>query len=401
MNMTQAEPSEGARERWHAIGVIALGAVFLAAAAGKLLHIYDFRATMGVLVVQVLGKTSLPLTVICAWSVITLVAVETGVGLGLVVFRSLARLWVACAAVLLVGFSGALGLMLVMDHPPSCVCFGSWDVLRGEARTGAILGLVRNGALLALCAWLLGGVRRVAAAPVPGPRSRGGFTLVELLVVIAVVAVLVAILLPTLSGAKKTAKSSRVLSALAQCHASIAQYATEERDYFPYLARVGMPESGALPDADWGDLGAPSYFRGQGLHWPTALLAHGVDLSNLPFTERPREGPPRISTYLWMTNAAFARPEYWVGTYPPDSFLPAHFAGVRQSEAVFPSNKGLLASVGVLDERTTSWEVGACDGSAAIRSLRDPPLQIEISRPYGCTPWRVVSTFEGIRGRDY
>lgn len=250
--------------------------------------------------------------------------------------------------------------------------------------------------------------RRVGAVPVrtdltPArvPRPVAGFTLVEMLVVILVVAVLMAILVPALAGAKKRAKSAKVLSALGQCHAAVAQYAQEQGGFLPYLARPGNPDAGTLPDADWGGGPAPSYFAGQAALWPTALLAHGVDLSRLPFTSRPQDGPPRIRTYLWMTHAAVARPEYWVGRDPPDFPPPQVFSGVRLDESVFPSNKGLLASVSALEQKSTSWEVGFCDGSASIRSIYDPPVQVPLLRPYGQLDWRVLSTSEGIRGRDY
>lgn len=236
----------------------------------------------------------------------------------------------------------------------------------------------------------------------PGALARAvaGFTLIETLVVILVIAVVIAILLPALAGAKKRAKSAKVLAALAQCHVAIAQYAQEERGYLPYLARPGSPEAGTLPDADWGGGPPTSYFRGQAMVWPTALLAHGVDLTKLPGTSR-EDGPPRISTYLWMTHAAVARPEYWVGRDPPGVPPPQVFSGVRLDEANFPSNKGLLASVWTLDQQATSWEVGFCDGAASVHPTHDPPLNIPLYRPYGQVDWRVLSTFDGIRGRDY
>jgi prepilin-type N-terminal cleavage/methylation domain-containing protein/prepilin-type processing-associated H-X9-DG protein len=82
---------------------------------------------------------------------------------------------------------------------------------------------------------------RVWVAPVtvprPGPTSRAhGFTLVELLVVIAAIAVLIAMLLPALNAAREAARATQCLSNLRQCYMGFQLYAGDNKDWYPVTA---------------------------------------------------------------------------------------------------------------------------------------------------------------------
>jgi prepilin-type N-terminal cleavage/methylation domain-containing protein len=68
---------------------------------------------------------------------------------------------------------------------------------------------------------------RSGSAAGEGIRAAGGFSLVELLVVIAVIAILAAMLLPALSRAKESAQSARCLSNLRQLSVGWIMYADD------------------------------------------------------------------------------------------------------------------------------------------------------------------------------
>jgi prepilin-type N-terminal cleavage/methylation domain-containing protein/prepilin-type processing-associated H-X9-DG protein len=81
-------------------------------------------------------------------------------------------------------------------------------------------------------------------------RSRQGFTLVELLVVIGIIAILVSILLPALNRARDKARAVQCASNMRQIFLACQMFAQENRDRLPRCGFAG--EDGALtgPDAE-------------------------------------------------------------------------------------------------------------------------------------------------------
>ena len=92
-------------------------------------------------------------------------------------------------------------------------------------------------------------------------KAKGGFTLVELLVVIGIIAILIAILLPALARAREQAKRVQCLSLLRQIALGTRSYAVENRDFLP-------PWPTDLGQADWTINGTPGTPYSRSFTWP-------------------------------------------------------------------------------------------------------------------------------------
>ncbi len=118
-----------------------------------------------------------------------------------------------------------------------------------------------------------------------------GFTLIELLVVVAIIALLVSILLPSLNGARRSAKAVKCAANLRSVGQAFATYLAENRGVYP-------PSYIYASDAGGGyDLYNQPYGHPYGyLHWSWFLFNRGaVDPNAFTCPEFPNLGTPRTN----------------------------------------------------------------------------------------------------------
>ena len=182
-------------------------------------------------------------------------------------------------------------------------------------------------------------------------KPRSGFTILELLVVIAVISLLVAILLPSLDAARKAGKSST-------CLAHIKNIATSSRVY-----EADDPQG-------WGIPAHPLQFRKD----PNDPLSRGQDPNN----------PTYVGAYEWGGKSGIGRPEYVPGVRPPLGSKYGTVAGF--GPATRPMNDILYPS-GFQDAMLARNAVGAIRDTTLDLGLFKCPSDDGPPRSAHCQDW--------------
>jgi prepilin-type N-terminal cleavage/methylation domain-containing protein len=80
-------------------------------------------------------------------------------------------------------------------------------------------------------------------------RRRRGFSLIELLIVIAIILIIITIALPRLSRARMYSQETAAIAAIRTIHTAQVQYYSQFGKYAATLAELGPPTSGAAGPA--------------------------------------------------------------------------------------------------------------------------------------------------------
>ena len=122
-------------------------------------------------------------------------------------------------------------------------------------------------------------------------KRAGGFTLVEIMIVVAIIALLAAIAVPGFLRARKRAQASKILNDLRLIDAAIDQYAIE----------TAKATGAAVGVTDW-----TNYLKKD-----TTLFSTGKDLFGNTYGDQTVDSLPKVPTSAWTSLSDVAPSEFW------------------------------------------------------------------------------------------
>lgn len=233
-----------------------------------------------------------------------------------------------------------------------------------------------------------------------------GFTLIELMVVIAVISVLVGLVLPSLAKARFVSRQVKGTSNIRQLGIHVATYSSDHNDLLPRIdpdATYPVSASAAIQFPYWQvDETWILVLHQQLPIWENA------DLIYCPSSRfRPPAETPRFSSYA-MSWAFAAGSGLWHRTSPD---LVALKYRVRQADIANPSRKALLWDVdaGYYGRTLRRSDAGVTDGVAIQMSDLSSSIRVpaEATDPVTNVLWftpnalRLRNTENGVAGYDF
>ena len=122
-------------------------------------------------------------------------------------------------------------------------------------------------------------------------KRRGGFTLVEIMIVVAIIALLAAIAVPGFLRARKRSQATKILNDLRMIDSAVDQYAIE----------TNRSTGSACAVADW-----TSYLKSG-----TILYNTGADLFGNTYGDQVVDSLPSVPAAAWNTLSDVAPAEFW------------------------------------------------------------------------------------------
>ena len=121
--------------------------------------------------------------------------------------------------------------------------------------------------------------------------KRAGFTLVEIMIVVAIIALLAAIAVPGFLRARKRSQASKIINDLRLVDAAVDQYAIER----------GKLSGNTVLVADW-----TAYVKKD-----TSLYTTGADIFGHPFGDQTVDSIPKVPQASFDTLSDVADASYW------------------------------------------------------------------------------------------
>jgi prepilin-type N-terminal cleavage/methylation domain-containing protein len=122
-------------------------------------------------------------------------------------------------------------------------------------------------------------------------KRRGGFTLVEIMIVVAIIALLAAIAVPGFLRARKRSQASRILNDLRLIDSAVDQYAIE----------TNKASGNVVAVVDW-----TNYMKKNSVIWNT-----GNDLFGQPYGSQTVDSLPRVPTTTKAALSDVADTSFW------------------------------------------------------------------------------------------
>jgi prepilin-type N-terminal cleavage/methylation domain-containing protein/prepilin-type processing-associated H-X9-DG protein len=150
---------------------------------------------------------------------------------------------------------------------------------------------------------------KIAPAPQPSRSSptvlaREGFTLIEILVVVAIISLLIAILLPALAKTRESARSTQCMAQLKEWASAIRMYADDNKNTLPFEDRP-KPHQDVNGDKVWDDTGWICWFDSMDKYFGVKQVSEAIKICpSIRWDDPNREESYKMNSKLAETNIA-------------------------------------------------------------------------------------------------